>query len=112
LNTGGFRGGGFHGDGFHAGGFHANGLHADGFHRGFHGNGFRRGVFGGLAVGLGGIYAPYAWGYSYPYADYGYPDYGYYRPYAAQYWYYCSDPAGYYPYVTQCNTDWQTVPAS
>jgi hypothetical protein len=25
---------------------------------------------------------------------------------------YCSDPAGYYPYVAQCNTGWQTVPAS
>jgi hypothetical protein len=25
---------------------------------------------------------------------------------------YCSNPAGYYPYVTQCNTTWQTVPAS
>jgi hypothetical protein len=26
--------------------------------------------------------------------------------------YYCSDPAGYYPYVTQCNLPWQNVPAS
>jgi hypothetical protein len=25
---------------------------------------------------------------------------------------YCSNPAGYYPHVTQCNTTWQTVPAS
>ena len=38
-----------------------------------------------------------------------YPDYDYYdysQPYANQTWYYCSDPAGYYPYVTQlsvCN---------
>jgi hypothetical protein len=32
---------------------------------------------------------------------YAYPGWGYY----------CSDPAGYYPYVTQCNTGWQTVPA-
>jgi len=24
---------------------------------------------------------------------------------------YCSDPAGYYPYVTQCNMGWQAVPA-
>jgi hypothetical protein len=29
-----------------------------------------------------------------------------------QNWYYCSDPPGYYPDVTQCNTGWQTVPAS
>jgi hypothetical protein len=52
---------------------------------------------------------PYDRGYYPP--DYGY--YGYSQPYAAtQYWYYCSNPAGYYPYVTQCNTGWQTVPAS
>jgi hypothetical protein len=25
-------------------------------------------------------------------------------------WYYCSDPAGYYPYITQCDTGWQPVP--
>jgi hypothetical protein len=23
--------------------------------------------------------------------------------------YYCSDPAGYYPYVTQCYTGWQAM---
>ena len=50
----------------------------------------------------------------YPWWGY-YPDYGYYgdsQPYYSQTWYYCSDPAGYYPYVTQCNTGWQAVPAS
>ena len=54
------------------------------------------------------------WTY-YPYGSDYYPDYGYYssgEPSASQNWYYCSDPAGYYPYVTQCNTGWQTVPAS
>jgi len=52
---------------------------------------------------------PYDWGYYPP--DSGY--YGYSQPSAAtQYWYYCSNPAGYYPYVTHCNTGWQTVPAS
>lgn len=25
------------------------------------------------------------------------------------YWYYCSDPQGYYPYVQQCNAGWQRV---
>lgn len=24
-------------------------------------------------------------------------------------WYYCSNPQGYYPYVTQCSTDWRPV---
>lgn len=28
------------------------------------------------------------------------------------YWYYCSDPEGYYPYVNSCSTAWQQVPDS
>ena len=40
----------------------------------------------------------------------GYSDYG--PATTTQTWYYCADPAGYYPYVTQCNTYWQPVPAS
>jgi len=121
---GGSGGGGFHGGGF--AGFHGGGFHGGGFH----GGGYFRGGFG-----LGGIYAPYWWGYAYPYYNHGYygnyPDYGYYgydpgssyygnypdygygsRPSVGQTWYYCSDPAGYYPYVAQCNTGWQAVPAS
>jgi hypothetical protein len=31
---------------------------------------------------------------------------------AAQFWYYCTNPAGYYPYVSQCASGWQKVPAS
>lgn len=30
----------------------------------------------------------------------------------AQFWYYCSNPAGYYPYVPNCSVDWQKVPAN
>ena len=94
---GGFHGGGFHG-GFHGGGFHGDGFHDGRFHAGrFHDNRF---FFGG------GFVDPW-WGY---YPDYGYYDYG--QSYSSQTWYYCSDPAGYYPYVTQCNTGWQAVPAS
>jgi hypothetical protein len=117
---GGFHGGGgfggFHGGGF--GGFHGGGFHGGfvGLHNGFgagHGThwhqGWRNGQYGWWwDDGLGSTYYPY------PY-DWGYPDYGYYdysQPYAAQTWYYCSNPAGYYPYVTQCNTAWQPVPAS
>ena len=120
---GGFHGGGggFHGGGmggFHGGGF--GGFHGAGF-GGFHGhfagmhNGFgeRHEGFGerheGFRRGLGfGFYQyPYGWDYS---PDYSY--YGYSQPYSSQTWYYCWDPAGYYPYVTQCNTGWQAVPAS
>jgi hypothetical protein len=100
---GGFHGGGFHGGGFHGGGFHGGGFHGDRFHGGrfdgdrFHGNRFF----------FGGSFGSPWWGY---YPDYGYYDYS--QPYSSQTWYYCADPAGYYPYVTQCNTGWQAVPAS
>jgi hypothetical protein len=30
---------------------------------------------------------------------------------AAQTWYYCANPQGYYPYVPQCAVAWQAVPA-
>jgi hypothetical protein len=128
---GGFHGGGFHGGGFHRGGF--GGFHGGGFHgEAFHGGGFHRGVAGGhygygyghgdhwyhgwhggsygwwlVGPGLAWTYYDYPWGF---YPDYGYYDYT--QPYASQIWYYCSDPAGYYPYVTQCNTGWLPVPAS
>jgi hypothetical protein len=105
VSGGGFHGGGFHGGGFHGGGFHGGGFHARRFRGGFH-RGFTPGLGLGLAFGLG---YPWAWGYYPP--DYGY--YGYAGPYAAaQNWYYCYNPAGYYPYVTQCYGPWQVVPAS
>jgi hypothetical protein len=119
---GGGGGGGFHGrDGeIHDGGFH---------HRFGH---FRAGF------GFAGFYSPFWWGYGYPF--YPFPDYGYYDNYpdhryfgydpgssyygnhpdsgygsqsnARQTWYYCFDPAGYYPSVTHCNTVWQYGPGS
>jgi hypothetical protein len=95
---GGFHGGGF--GGFHGGGFHGGGFHGRGF-GGFHGDRFH-----GNRFFFGGSFG-YPWGY---YPDYGYYDYS--QPYSSYTWYYCSDPAGYYPYVTQCNTGWQAVPAS
>ena len=111
---GGFHGGGF--GGFHgSGGVHANGFggfHGDGFHGGeFHGGEFHDRRFGGFFGGFGVLgwpyYTyPYDWGY-YPNAGYDWGQYG-----NSQTWYYCSDPAGYYPYITQCNTGWQAVPAS
>ena len=128
FHGGGFHGGGFHGGGFggfHAGGFHGGGFHGGSFHAGgfhgggFHGDGFHDRGFGRFRGGFGVLGWPY---YAYPYGsdyypDYGsdyYPDYGYgWGQYGNSYtWYYCSDPAGYYPYVAQCNTGWQAVPAS
>jgi hypothetical protein len=29
-----------------------------------------------------------------------------------QFWYYCDNPAGYYPYVASCSTPWREVPAT
>jgi hypothetical protein len=99
-------GGGFHGGG---GGFHASGgFHGGGFRGGeFRGGEFRGGEFrGGWRSGAGWFY-PYAYG-DYPYN--GYADYS--KTSSPQTWYYCANPAGYYPYVTQCTTSWQAVPAS
>jgi hypothetical protein len=132
---GGFHGGGggFHGGGFHGGfgGFRGGGF--GGWHGGYGGGwsggrwnyGWHNGRYGWwLGPGLGFAYGyPYAWGY-WPdygyygdygyggYGDYGYGGYGYGQPSGGQYWYYCSDPAGYYPYVQQCNVQWQPVPPS
>jgi hypothetical protein len=94
--AGGFHGGGggFHGGGFDGGGFDGGGFDGGRFHGGrFHDN---RVFFGG--------------GFGFPWLGY-YQYYDYSQPYASQTWYYCSDPAGYYPNVTQCNTGWQAVPA-
>jgi hypothetical protein len=118
FHGGGFHGGGFHGGGFHGGGFHGGGFHAERFHGGFHGDHFHGGYFHhgwgygfypglGLGFALGAAY-PWDWGYYQP--DYGY--YSYSEPYAGQVWYYCANPPGYYPYVSQCYTPWQVVPAS
>lgn len=30
----------------------------------------------------------------------------------AQYWYYCDQPAGYYPYITRCDHPWTAVTAT
>ncbi len=110
FHGGGFHGGGFHGGGFHGGGFHGgiSGFHGGGFHGGMDGGGFHRGMSGfhgggfhagGLAIG--GLHRAAGRG---DYGDYGLPS-------ATPYWY-CSDPPGYYPYLTQCGTAWQTAPGS
>ena len=72
----------------------------------------RHGGRGGWWWIVGGIW------YFYPAPVYPYPD-PYQPPVSeimppqgpAQYWYYCNDPRGYYPYVAQCQTRWQAVPA-
>ncbi len=75
-------------------------------------------VVGGAALGAALAY-PY-YGYPYPYYGYPYP-YPYPSAYAPppqtqvyvgpqqQYWYYCKDPQGYYPYVASCPGGWTKV---
>jgi hypothetical protein len=92
----------------------------------FHGG--RVGVV--IGAGWGPWYYPYYYG---PYAPYAYSPYGY-APYgygpavapattyieqgggqaapqaqASNFWYYCAEPQGYYPYVQQCRNGWQRV---
>jgi hypothetical protein len=111
------RGGGGHGGGFHGGGFHGGGFHASAFHGGFHGGKFHHVSHGtvanvhtrtvaevhnrfGDALGdhwyHGWHNGRYGWWWSGPGLAWSY--------YNSQP--YCSNPAGYYPYVTQCYTGW------
>ena len=61
-------------------------------------------------------YPPYAYPYYYP-PVYAYPSdpYAYSQPQVynvpeqPQYWYYCQDPQGYYPYVRSCPGGWMKV---
>lgn len=78
-------------------------------------------------VGIGpAFYAPYPYYYYPPPVVYYPPPAYYYAPppvvYAtppaptplapqAQTWYYCDNPKGYYPYVSNCASGWRQVPA-
>jgi hypothetical protein len=126
-------GGGWHGGG---GGWHGGGGGWHGGGGGWHGSVgiyLGPGYWGWPYYGSYGYY-PYPYGYSYSYAypyPYAYPyAYGYSYPSgpyvaapATDYvergsdsaaappvtWYYCTDPAGYYPYVPRCNQPWHRV---
>lgn len=128
-------GGRGHHHGHHFGGWgHAHRGWNSGNHHGR--SHFDIGVYFG--PGFGYSYRPYYGGYPYRfdyYTDYyGYPSVPYYaypstvlsvpRPVyierepdrrfserSSGYWYYCSNPSGYYPYVESCRDAWQPVPA-
>lgn len=130
---GGHHGGGHHG-GHHGGGHHGH-HHGGGHHHNYggYGLGLGLGVIGGYGLGYYGnraLYYPPAYGYA---PRYGYaPNYGY--PVAAvpaappvyiqqqevaqvppqaraatNYWHYCRNPEGYYPYVKNCPDGWMQV---
>ncbi len=116
VSSGYAGGGGGHGGG-HGGGGHGGG-HGWGGHGGGHGWG---GHGGGLYFGFGGYY-PRPYYYYPPY----YPVRVIRRTPATStiyverqeqvkpaYWYYCTEPKGYYPQVERCSTNWlQVVPKS
>ncbi|MDD1619960.1 MAG: hypothetical protein LUQ11_00650 [Methylococcaceae bacterium] len=104
---------------------------AEAWARGHHGGHFPHGFHPhpsfGLYFGLPLYSRPY---YSYPYYRDPFYDPYYYPPvvtvpsappvyieqrppvtrdYPAGYWYYCSNPEGYYPYVKECPDGWQQV---
>jgi hypothetical protein len=96
-----FGSGGFHGGGRVAGGFHGGGGAAGGFHSGgFHGFAAGHTYYGGEHWYNG----PHGWwggGFGVGLAT----------PYLYGEGWYCGDPPGYYPSVTQCYSGWETVPA-
>lgn len=119
------RGGGWHGGG-HEGG-HAwhggGGWHGHGG-GGWHGHGGSYWYPGFRLVvpfywGAGPLWGPGWWGPPYPAYSYPYPypaapgtvvqpPQGYVQQ-PPQYWYYCRNPEGYYPYVQSCPGGWTTV---
>ncbi len=125
----GHGGGGYHGGGYHGGGHYSGWRHGGGHSGGWNG-------YWGISVGVPGGWGawpyPYAYGigYPYPYVYGAYPvprviESRVYIPEAAPevyvsrqpaapatsnyYWFYCEDPAGYHPYVQQCNRTWLLV---
>jgi hypothetical protein len=93
-----------------------------GWHGGWHGGGSHFGVFVGAPLFWPYYSTPYPY-YPYPYPySYDYPpvtvgqssaplyiEQGQEQAAPQQYWYFCSDPKGYYPYVKQCPAGWQPV---
>jgi hypothetical protein len=122
------------GAGGHSQGGSYSGTHHSGGHN--YGGHYRGGHYGRW---YGGAYWALPWIAAWPlyHWGFGYPYYGYYGPYAAYpryepapsvyveqdpaggapsaapapkvLWYYCNEPAGYFPYVQECNSPWVKV---
>ncbi len=124
LRRGYGRGWGGYGNVGYAGGWYGHGWRGGGWY----GGGWRGGWYGpSFGVTIGGPAYWGAWPYPYfapyynyyPYATFPYPvsDPDYYvqqapneaPPAQSDYWYYCTEPAGYYPYVQKCSRPWMQV---
>ena len=109
-------------------GYHHRGPYRSGYYRvgGGWGWGGGWGYRGGWGYGWGGgapLYpgvflggpGPYGWGAPYPYYPQPLvvvppqPQVYVQQPAPQQYWYYCENPKGYYPYVPQCRGEWLQV---
>jgi hypothetical protein len=106
----------------HGGGGHGSGGHGYGHHGYGHHGGWGWGPWLGLGAGVGlglGLYDfwPEYYGYPYPVAPAPVtvieqpPVVIQAAPPQAS-WYYCDNPAGYYPYVPSCGVPWRQVPAT
>ncbi len=105
--------------GHHGGGHHGGGFHHGGHHHHHHGHRWH---------GSYGFYMDLTPAFWYPWYYHPYPYYGGYyggstvivqQPVqyvsredsgnGGNYWYYCHNPQGYYPYISQCNARWVKV---
>jgi hypothetical protein len=107
----GFRGHGWKGHGFKGHAFRGHWHRGPGFRHGFH-HGFR-GPRVRIGIGLGTFWGPY-WGWRPYWPTYAYPPVVVAPPPVVirpspQYWYYCDNRQGYYPYVPQCPRGWRPV---
>ena len=91
---------------------YADGRHGGGWHRGRHGGWRAPVVFVGPRFFVGSAFYPGPYAYAPPVvvppvvvAAPAPPVY----TQSPQYWYYCQNPAGYYPSVPQCPTQWLQV---
>lgn len=89
--------------------------HGHGYYH--HGRGYGRGVVVGLAIGAPLFWPGYGYGYGDPFYDPYFGRYYFTRPAylppldpgaPATAWY-CRNPAGYYPQVTECLLPWRVV---
>jgi len=115
VAPGGSAGGahGRHGGEYAGGRYYGGGGWYGGGYRGWYGP--RLGIYVGGPVYWGTWGYPYYGAYAggYPYLAYPPSEPAVYveqsRATSGNYWYYCRDPAGYFPYVQQCSSDWMTV---
>lgn len=107
-----YRGGHYRG-GHYGGGHYRGGHYGGGHYRGGRHSGNR--FYWGGSIWLGPGY-PYGWGYPYPYyagppvvIQQQPPVYLQREQPESNYWYYCQNPQGYYPYVNSCPGGWMKV---